>query len=74
MEQYINIIICLLTVAANVVISLIQNRKSIALVEYRLKQLEEKQDKHNCLIDRTYKLEQDVAVIKEDLKNGQVKN
>ena len=33
------------------------NRKSAALIEYRIQQLEEKQDVHNRLIERTYKLE-----------------
>ena len=68
MEQYINLAVCLLTIAANIVISMIQNRKTIALVEYRLKQLEDKQQKHNQLIERTYKLEQAVEDIKEDMK------
>lgn len=31
--------------------------EQIALIEYRLKQLEEKQDKHNNLIERMYILE-----------------
>lgn len=38
----------------------IANRKSAALMEYRLKQLENKVDKHNQVIERTYKLEQRV--------------
>ena len=42
----------------------ISNRKSAALMEYRLKKLEEKVDKHNQVIERTYKLEQKV----EDLE------
>ena len=38
----------------------IANRKNAALMEYRLKQLEDKVDKHNQVIERTYKLEQRV--------------
>lgn len=34
------------------------NRKSAALMEYRLEQLEKKVDIHNSVIDRTYKLEE----------------
>ena len=41
----------------------------MALIEYRLGQLEKKVDLHNNVIDRTYELEKQVAVIKEDLKN-----
>ena len=59
----------LVTVIGNIVISLISNRKSMALIEYRLGQLEKKVDLHNSVIDRTYELEKQVAVIKEDLKN-----
>lgn len=33
------------------------NRKSAALMAYRLEQLERKQDKHNQMIERVYKLE-----------------
>ena len=39
------------------------NRKSSALVIYRLQQLEQKVDKHNSVIERTYRLEQDVTNI-----------
>ena len=41
------------------------NRKSAALIEYRIKQLEEKQDAHNKLIERTYKLEDRANVTDE---------
>lgn len=34
------------------------NRKSAALMEYRLTQLEKKVDKHNNVIERTFKLEE----------------
>lgn len=45
-------------------------RQANKLTNYRIEQLEKKVDLHNNLIDRTYKLEKDVAVIKEDLKNA----
>ena len=48
--------------------SWIANRKNMALIEYRLKQLEEKVNKHNNLIERTYQLEKQVAVIQEEIK------
>lgn len=38
------------------------------LTRYRLKKLEEKVDKHNQVIDRTYKLEQRAAVLDEEIK------
>ena len=36
----------------------ISNRKQSALIAYRIEQLEKKVDKHNQVIERTYKLEQ----------------
>lgn len=35
------------------------NRKAAALMEYRLKELEKKVDKHNQLVERTFRLEED---------------
>ena len=43
----------------------ISNRKSAAVMEYRIKQLEAKVEKHNNIIERTYKLEQEVKDMKE---------
>lgn len=48
--------------------SWIANRKSTALIEYRLKELEEKVNKHNNLIERTYQLEKEVALIQEEME------
>lgn len=41
---------------------------SARLTNYRLKLLEEKQDKHNRTIERTYDLERLTAVLAEDMK------
>ena len=38
------------------------------LTAYRIEQLEKKQDKHNGLIERTYKLEETVALQEEKIK------
>lgn len=38
------------------------------LVNYRLEQLEKKVDKHNCVIERTYKLEERCAIAENDIK------
>lgn len=45
------------------------NRKSSALIAYRLEQLEEKVNKHNQVIERTYELEKREEVVSEHLKN-----
>lgn len=47
----------------------VANRKSSALIEYRLKELEKKQDKHNDLIERTYKLEGRMTEVEHDIRD-----
>lgn len=42
--------------------------KSAALIEQKIDYLEKKQDKHNSIIERTFKLEQDSAVQAEQIK------
>lgn len=38
---------------------------SSKLTEYRIKELEKKQDKHNAVIERTYKLEERMELVEE---------
>lgn len=45
------------------------NRKSAALMEYRLKKLEEKVDKHNNLVERTYILEGQMTEAQHDIRD-----
>jgi uncharacterized protein (UPF0335 family) len=49
----------------SIIATLVGNSKTI----YRIEQLEKKQDKHNTLIERTYKLEEDVKNIQDDIKD-----
>ena len=46
----------------------LSNRKSAALIAYRLEQLESKVEKHNNVIERTYKLEELTALQEEKIK------
>lgn len=41
------------------------------LVQYRLKQLEDKVAKHNCLVERMYKVEGQVVELQHDVKHLQ---
>ena len=41
---------------------------SSKLTEYRIKELEKKQDKHNQVIERTYKLEERMELVEERQK------
>lgn len=45
------------------------NRKSSALIAYRLQKLEEKVDKHNQVVERTFKLEGQVTELQHDVRD-----
>lgn len=62
------IIIALLSLAGTLAGAYWANRKSSTLIAYRLQELEKKVDKHNTVVERTYRLEEDQAVMKEQLK------
>ena len=44
------------------------NRKSAALMEYRLEQLEKKVDKHNQIVERTFGLEGRMTEAEHDIR------
>lgn len=44
------------------------NRKASALIAYRLEQLEQRVEKHNHLIERTYALEERTELQEEKIK------
>ena len=48
--------------------SYLANRKSAALIAYRLEQLERKVEVHNGVIDRVYKLEERTELQEEKIK------
>lgn len=62
------IIVALLGLVGTLTGSYLANRKSTALVVYRLEQLETKVGKHNNLVERTYALEENVELVKERQK------
>ena len=47
----------------------IANRKSSALIAYRLEQLERKVDKHNQVVERTFVLEGQMTEIQHDIRD-----
>ncbi len=57
-----------ISLAGTVITVLTTSAKQSALMEYRLKELEKKQDKHNEVIERTYKLEDRVNILDEKMK------
>lgn len=62
------IIVALLGLVGTLAGSYLANRKSTALIAYRLEQLEQKVSKHNNLVERTYALEESVALMDERMK------
>ena len=68
MEEIIIAVISGLCVAIPSLIATVSsNKKTTSLMMYRIEQLEKKQDKHNSIIERTFKLEEDVKLIKEEV-------
>lgn len=58
----------LISATAAIIVSAIQHRKSTALIEYKVEELKKEVEKHNNLVERTFELEKNVEVIKNDIK------
>ena len=61
------IISSLISAGVALLICVIQNNKTKALIEYRLDELEKKVDKHNNLIERMYEVEKNIDIHTEHL-------
>lgn len=48
---------------------LVSNSRSRAVMELKIDNLTKQVEKHNCLIERIYALEQDVAAVKAEIDN-----
>lgn len=47
--------------------AIVSNSRSRAVMELKIDKLTRRVEKHNCLIERIYKLEQDMAVVRRDV-------
>lgn len=54
------IIVSVISLVGTLMGSYFANSKTTALLSYRMEQLEKKVEKHNSMIERTYKLESDM--------------
>jgi hypothetical protein len=63
------IVVALLGLAGTLAGSFLGVVTANRLVEYRLKQLEDKVNKHNNIIERTYRLEGRVTELEHDVKD-----
>lgn len=62
------VIVALLSLIGTLAGSYFASRRSSALIAYRLEQLEEKVNKHNQVVERTYHLEDNDALLEEKIK------
>lgn len=65
------VISALISAAVTLIVCLISQNRTKALIEYKLDELTKRVDKHNSVIERTYKLERDMAVAKERISELQ---
>jgi hypothetical protein len=61
------VIVAILSLCGTLAGAYMANRKASALIAYRLEQLEEKVNKHNNVIERTYALETRIKVDEEKI-------
>lgn len=62
------VIVAVLSLVGTLAGAYLANRKSSALIAYRLEQLENKVNQHNQVIERTYRLEEQEKLLEEKLK------
>ncbi|MCI5872155.1 MAG: hypothetical protein PUJ55_10610 [Clostridiales bacterium] len=62
------IVVALITLAGSALGTFAGIVTSARLMTYRIEQLEKKVDKHNTVIERTFKLEEAQAVMQEQIK------
>ena len=68
MEYLTEIVVALLALTGTLSGSFLAHRRSSALIAYRLEQLEKKVEAHNHLVERTYRLEEQEAVLAERIR------
>lgn len=62
------IIVAVITGVLSLIGTWLSNRKSASLIAYRLSELEKRVEKHNKIVERTYKLEDAAHIIDERVK------
>lgn len=68
-----SIVVACITGVITLVGVILSNSKSRAVTELKLDALTEKVEKHNQLIERTYRLEEGLSVVRNDIENLQRK-
>lgn len=65
----VTVVVALIALVGTIASGIISAVVSARLTNYRIEQLEKKVDKHNNLIERMYKVEEDISLIKKDIDN-----
>ncbi|MBR3314008.1 MAG: hypothetical protein IKG18_07705 [Atopobiaceae bacterium] len=68
-----SIIVACITGVVTLIGVILSNSKSRAVMEVKLDALTEKVEKHNQVLERTYRLEHDMAVARNDIEQLQRK-
>lgn len=64
------IMVCVITTTCNLAAMKKQRQEMSVLVDYKITELTKRVDKHNNIIERTYKLEETAAVQAEQMKEA----
>lgn len=62
-----SIVVAIITGVVTLVGVIVSNSKSQAVMEVKIGALTEKVEKHNRVLERTYRLEQEMAVVRNDV-------
>ena len=65
-----NIIVAVLALIGTLAGAYLANRKSSALIAYRLEELEKRVQAHNNLVERTYRLEERTELQEEKIREA----
>ena len=69
MELSESVLVAIISGAGTLLGSLLGVIASSKLTQYRIKKLEEKVDKHNSVVERTFIVEGDIREIKHDIRD-----
>ena len=64
-----SIVVALIGGAVTLAGVIASNSRSRAVLEQKVDELSRRVEKHNCLVERTYRLERDVALVKRDVES-----
>ena len=64
-----SIVVALIGGAVTLAGVVFSNSRSRAVLEQKVDELSRRVEKHNCLVERTYRLERDMALVRRDVES-----